>query len=159
MRQTMGLVFGARLLCIAMGTYFVSAHPSVLFEGAAYSDGDVFADTWVASDALGRAVLGFETCGPAKPDKWVGLFYWTWHIPGRGGPHDNTRILAKAQEGPVAWPSGIHGSHHWGEPELGYYLMTDPFVIRKHASMLEERRAMPDSADPMFLVDLPLGDM
>jgi len=37
----------------------------------------------------------------------------------------------------VQWP-GNDAPHHWGEPELGYYLMTDPFVIRKHASMLAD---------------------
>ncbi|MEQ1786482.1 MAG: polysaccharide biosynthesis tyrosine autokinase, partial [Acidimicrobiales bacterium] len=41
----------------------------------------------------------------------------------------------RAGDGPVEWP--VNGApHHWGEPELGYYRMTDPFVIRKHASML-----------------------
>jgi len=104
----------------------------------AFTECDVFSDTWVATDALGREVPGFETCGPVKPDKWVGIFYWTWHIADRGGPYDTTKILAQAQGGDVAWPSGLHASHHWGEPELGYYLLTDPFVIRKHASMLAD---------------------
>jgi len=36
----------------------------------------------------------------------------------------------------VPWPPP--GDYHWGEPELGYYVMTDPFVIRKHASMLAD---------------------
>ena len=105
------------------------------FAGTAYTDGDTFADTWVATDALGREPPGFRQCGPVKQDKWVGIFYWTWHTPGRGGPHDNTKILEEARGGEVVWPPK-RGSHHWGEPELGYYLMTDPFVIRKHASML-----------------------
>ncbi|MCP4709287.1 MAG: hypothetical protein GY869_11730, partial [Planctomycetes bacterium] len=65
----------------------------------------------------------------------VGIFYWTWHTPGRGGPNDNTKLLATVKDGTVEWPAK-QGSHHWGEPELGYYQMTDPFVIRKHASML-----------------------
>jgi hypothetical protein len=37
----------------------------------------------------------------------------------------------------VNWPAK-GAPHHWGEPELGYYLMTDPFVIRKHATMLAD---------------------
>ncbi|MCP4452785.1 MAG: hypothetical protein GY809_15085 [Planctomycetes bacterium] len=81
MHQTMGLGLWAKLLCIAMGTYSVSAQPSVLFEGAAYSDGDVFADTWVASDALGRAVPGFETFRRPMPDYWIGPSgpdQWSW---------------------------------------------------------------------------------
>jgi hypothetical protein len=97
---------------------------------------DLFADTWVATDALGRQVPGFAECGPVKPDKWVGIFYWTWHVPQPRGPNDNTKILAKAI-GEVHWPTN-GAPHHWGEPELGYYIMTDPFVIRKHASMLAD---------------------
>ncbi len=106
------------------------------FNGAAYTDGDLHADTWVATDALGRALPGIEEAGPVKPDKLVGIFYWTWHVPrGRSGPNDNTKLIAAAKDGKVDWPEKVC-PHHWGEPELGYYLMTDPFVIRKHASML-----------------------
>lgn len=98
---------------------------------------DLFSDTWVATDGAGRVVPGFAECGPVKPDKWVGIFYWTWHVPQRFGPNDNTRILAEASGAAVRWPTN-GAPHHWGEPELGYYLMTDPFVIRKHASMLAD---------------------
>ena len=125
-------------MCLVAGSTCAWVEASGPFDGAAYTDGDVFADTWVAADALGRPVPGFGVCGPVKQDKWVGIFYWTWHTPGRGGPYDNTQILSEARGSRVEWPSGLHGSHHWGEPELGYYLMTDPFVIRKHASMLAD---------------------
>lgn len=101
-----------------------------------YTDGDLYADTWVATDALGRMQPGADEAGPPKKDRWVGIFYWTWHIPGRGGPNDNTKILAGKQPGDtVDWPEN-GAPHFWGEPELGYYYMDDPFVIRKHASML-----------------------
>jgi hypothetical protein len=106
-----------------------------IYRGAPYQDGDTFADTWTATDSYGRTVPGFNECGPVRENRWIGIFYWTWHIPGRGGPNDNTKILAAAKEGKVQWPDQ-RMPHHWGEPELGYYLMTDPFVIRKHASML-----------------------
>lgn len=106
------------------------------FEGKPYSGNDAFADTWVATDGAGRRVPGFEECGPPREDHWVGIFYWTWHI-WREGPHDNTKLLATAENGAVEWPENL-ASHHWGEPELGYYVMTDPFVIRKHASMLSD---------------------
>ncbi|HEY5909606.1 MAG TPA: hypothetical protein VJA21_03270 [Verrucomicrobiae bacterium] len=97
----------------------------------------MFADTWVATDGASRALPGFLECGPIKKDKWAGIFYWTWHRPQRDGPNDNTRILAGIQNGVVTWPTNS-APYHWGEPELGYYLMTDPFVIRKHASMLAD---------------------
>ncbi|MBX7259740.1 MAG: hypothetical protein K1Y02_25515, partial [Candidatus Hydrogenedentes bacterium] len=68
--------------------------------------------------------------------KWVGIFYWTWHRPNADGPNDNTKLIASANGGAtVNWPTNS-APYHWGEPELGYYIMTDPFVIRKHASML-----------------------
>lgn len=101
-----------------------------------YAGDDVFADTWVATDALGRPAPGLAECGPRRADKWVGIFYWTWHVP-RGGPNDNTRLIATARDGRVEWPDN-GAPHHWGEPELGYYRMTDPFVIRKHASLLAD---------------------
>jgi len=100
-----------------------------------YSDADLYADTWVATDALGRKLPGYEEVGPPREDRWVGIFYWTWHVPRAHGPHDNTKLLATAKDGVVEWPEH-RAPHHWGEPELGYYRMTDPFVIRKHASML-----------------------
>jgi hypothetical protein len=106
------------------------------FHGLPYSGDDVFADTWVAVDGAGRKAPGFRECGPVKKDKWVGIFYWTWHTASRRAPHDNTKILAQAKNGIVAWPEP--GDYHWGEPELGYYVIPDPFVLRKHASMLAD---------------------
>ncbi len=121
----------ATSLLILMGT--VSAAP---YAGQPYTDGDLHADTWVATDALGRTQPTIDEARPVQKDKWVGIFYWTWHVPrGTGGPNDNTKILATAKDGKVNWPEN-GAPHHWGEPELGYYMMTDPFVIRKHASML-----------------------
>ena len=105
------------------------------YAGEPYTDGDLFADTWVATDALGRTQPDADETGPPRKDKWVGIFYWTWHTQ-RGGPNDNTKIITAAGDSTtIDWPQN-GAPHHWGEPELGYYLMTDPFVIRKHASML-----------------------
>jgi hypothetical protein len=96
---------------------------------------DLMSDTWVATDALGRTQPTIAETGPVKSEKWVGIFYWTWHHTITTGPNDNTKLITAAGDGPVQWP--VNGApHHWGEPELGYYRMTDPFVIRKHASML-----------------------
>lgn len=100
-----------------------------------YSGDDVYADTWVATDGAGRRMPDATEAGPPRPNKWVGIFYWTWHVPHADGPNDVTKILADADGGEVEWPSNS-APYHWGEPELGYYEMTDPFVIRKHASML-----------------------
>lgn len=117
---------------------FVAPLGTAEFVGKPYTDGDVYADTWVATDGAGRAQPGFAEAGPVKPGKFVGIFYWTWHTPNPGGPNDNTKIIAAAGDSPtIDWP--VNGApHHWGEPELGYYNMLDSFVIRKHASMLAD---------------------
>lgn len=101
---------------------------------------DLYADTWVATDALGRELPDDRQCPPVRKDKFVGMFYWTWHHLGHGGPRDITKILAKAEKTgqPPKWEGPIGASHHWSEPELGYYVMNDPYVSRKHASMLSD---------------------
>ena len=125
-----------RFSLVVLGIAWVCISSSAAeFAGTPYSDADTFADTWVACDALGRSVPNFQEAGPVKPDKWVGIFYWTWHRPNPDGPNDNTKLIATARDGVVDWPQN-RAPYHWGEPELGYYLMTDPVVIRKHASML-----------------------
>jgi len=98
---------------------------------------DLHCDSWVATDSLGRSLPDFAMCGPMKKDKYIGIFYWTWHTLNSGnGPFDVTKILAENPENPKWGPVGA--PHHWGEPELGYYINTDPYVIRKHASMLSD---------------------
>ncbi|MBM3289081.1 MAG: hypothetical protein FJY92_02925, partial [Candidatus Hydrogenedentes bacterium] len=118
--------------------FFIISVGADPFAGRPYTGNDVFADTWVATDGAGRVAPDASITGPPKQGKFVGIFYWTWHTPNRGGPNDNTKIIAAAGgAAAIAWPDN-GAPHHWGEPELGYYIMTDPFVIRKHASMLAD---------------------
>ena len=127
------LFFLAILIAAPLGALVVAGE----YHAEPYSGSDIFADTWVATDGAGRTLPGFNQCGPPRKDRCAGIFYWTWHRPQSAGPNDNTKILAAATSGVVRWPEN-GAPYHWGEPELGYYLMTDPFVIRKHASMLAD---------------------
>ena len=140
----------AWLLFTAAEVQAAGAEP---FQGQPYTGGDLYADTWVATDGLGRPQPGIAEAGPVRQDRWVGIFYWTWHVPrGTGGPNDNTRLIAAAKDGKIDWPNN-GCPHHWGEPELGYYMMTDPFVIRKHASMLVDAgidAVLFDTTNPPF---------
>ena len=105
---------------------------------------DTYSDTWVATDALGRTLPGFEECGPPRADRQVGIFYFLWlgeHAGGRG-PFDNSKILAEnpgAMETKDSPPWGpMAAFHHWGEPLFGYYQTDDAYVLRKHAQMLSD---------------------
>jgi hypothetical protein len=96
---------------------------------------NILSDTWVATDALGRELPGYETCGPVKGKRYVGMFYFMTHRnPGGPGPFDVTRIKAANPEDPQ-WGQG---SHYWGEPEIGYYLNTEEWAIRRHAYQLAD---------------------
>ena len=62
---------------------------------------DLFPDTWVAHDALGRNMPAYSVVGPVKKDqrRVVGIFYITWHSDAqhnRKGPYtaDVSRVLA-----------------------------------------------------------------
>ena len=108
---------------------------------------DLFSDTWVGSDALGRKMPSFQEVGPVKNDqrRVVGIFYITWHSDNRANiksPYlaDVTKVLAgdPAARMNVDHPLWTERSYHWGEPEMGYFLSKDEYVIRKDMSMLSD---------------------
>lgn len=115
------------------------------------------ADTWVATDALGREITTETHEGQIRQDKYVGIFYFIWQgahgydrhsqeQPGEGvmpkavydtiSPYDNTQLLKANPTDPKYGPD--HAFHYWGEPYFGYYLPDDEWVIRKHAQMLSD---------------------
>ena len=101
---------------------------------------DTYPDTWVGSDALGRALPAAGDVGPPRPHKTVGMFYFLTFDRGRDGPYDNTQILkrhsrAMADVHDPAW-GPLNASHYWGQPLFGYYTSDDEWVLRKHALML-----------------------
>lgn len=101
---------------------------------------DLYSDTWVATDALGRTLPTQKETGPPRPNKTVGMFYFLTFDGGGDGPYDNTQILKAHPEAlndvhHPAW-GPLNSSHHWGEPLFGYYASDDEYVLRKHAHML-----------------------
>jgi len=105
---------------------------------------DVLPDTWDACDGLGRILPGHEQTGGVRKDKYVGIFYWTWHCAHAKStdPHNVTEILAKYPEALCdlehpAW-GRKQAPHHWNEPLFGYYNTIDKWVLRRHAEMLAD---------------------
>jgi len=98
---------------------------------------DLYPDTWVATDALGRELPGYDQCGPPDANKTVGIFYFLWlGQHGTQGPFDITEILRKDPNHPQYGP--VHAHHHWGKPELGYYTSDSRYAIRRHARILSD---------------------
>lgn len=106
----------------------------------------VSSDQWTATDALGRKLCDYSNTGEKKKDRFVAMFYWTWHQ----GENDTTypvknisEIVRKYPEAMKdyhhpAWGKKQPGSFYWEQPLLGYYQTTDPWVLRKHAEMLAD---------------------
>ena len=108
---------------------------------------DLFPDTSVAHDALGRNMPTCSVVGPVKKDhrRVVGIFYIAWHSDSQHrlkSPYaaDVSRVLARGPQARLdaKHPLWTEGSYHWGEPEAGYFLSKDEYVIRKDMSMLTD---------------------
>ena len=100
---------------------------------------------WPAVDALGRVLPGAEEVGPPRPNRFVGIFYFLWagqHDQTNGRPYVVTDILKRfpnALETPASPPWGPPADpHYWGEPLFGFYLDSDPWVLRRHAHLLAD---------------------
>ena len=126
--------------------YFLTLTVSISAQQVNYRD--ISSDTWVASDALGRTMPDVAEAGAVKTDqrRVVGIFYITWHSDQShstiSSPYsgDVSKVLA---QDPLARLDGKHPlwkepSYHWGEPEDGYFLSKDEYVIRKDMSMLAD---------------------
>ncbi len=101
---------------------------------------DVYPDTWVATDALMRALPNSKLVGPPRTNKTLGMFYFLTFDRGGNGPYDNSIILKEHPEAikdinNPAW-GPLNESHYWSEPLFGYYVSDDDWVLRKHAQML-----------------------
>lgn len=104
---------------------------------------DLYSDTWVATDALGRALPARAEVGAPRAGKTVGMFYFLWlGRHGEQGPYDISKILAE-HPGAFQDPNDprwgpLYAPHHWGESIFDYYVGDDDAVLRKHAQMLAD---------------------
>ena len=109
-------------------------------------------DTWGAIDALGRVLPHYRQVGPPRKNKSVGIFYMIWYnnptsvtMTNIAGPvkdyylYDNDKIIARRKYRRNWYLIGPVGTiHWWGEPLVGYYRSSDPWVIRQNAEMLAD---------------------
>ena len=110
------------------------------------SERDAMPDTWAATDGLGRVLPTNAETGDAKGDKYVGMFYWTWHVE-----HAKNYSPINLQEICDRYPEAVTNHNHsvwstigayygcfWNQPIYGYYTTTDRWVLRKHAELLAD---------------------
>lgn len=131
-------------IAISLGLLWVGTDTTA---GATAYYRDLYPDTWVAHDALGRNMPNYSVVGPVKKDqrRVVGIFYVTWHSDSNHklkSPYaaDVSRILATDPKARLdaKHPLWTEGMYHWGEPEDGYFLSKDEYVIRHDMSMLAD---------------------
>ncbi len=99
------------------------------------------ADTWVATDGLGRKI-GNSSEDTRRQNKTVGLFFHTWHTSNSLlGSRNITEILKEHPEIQNDFSSplwGSAGAYHWNEPIWGYYQSNDEWVLRRQAELLAD---------------------
>lgn len=104
-----------------------------------YTQSNIIFGGLPATDALGRKLSDYEEVGDRKKDKYVGLFYWTWHNHFADSTAYNApdfKAYFNDYHHP-AWPAD-ESYYHWAEPLFGYYRSTDRWVLRRHAEMLAD---------------------
>lgn len=107
---------------------------------------EVNSDHWSATDALGRKVREYKETGDKKKDKYVAMFYWTWHQGVDDTMYSVKNVSEIVRQYPEAmssyehpaWGSKKPGFFYWEEPLFGYYRTTDTWVLRKHAELLAD---------------------
>lgn len=119
---------------ILTGTFSLSAAASVK------------PSTWAAVDGLGRTLSDCTQTVTRRGDRFVGMFYWTWHYPwiNEHEPITTGSVLDKFPEAVndwehPEWKDTYSGRpYFWDEPLYGFYTNTDEYILRKHAELLAD---------------------
>ena len=123
----------------------MAAFAVIAFCAESASAQPTLSDQWAMTDALGRRVRDYSSAGEKKKDKFVAMFYWTWHQGEDDTTYQVKNITEIVRKYPEAMKDYNHpawgkrpGNFYWEQPLLGYYKTTDPWVLRKHAEMLAD---------------------
>ena len=130
------------LLCLAV----LLGLGAVCASGAEEKSPQVQPSTWAAVDGLGRTLSDAQDVGGRRQDRFVGVFYWTWHYRWVNDhePLTTGSVLDKYPEAVNDWEHPAWGNtydgrpYFWDEPLYGFYTSTDRYVLRKHAELLAD---------------------
>ena len=140
-RKVLCLLAGAVVLLMVV----LAPKPRAAYAEAAPAEQNEAIDPtqWVAVDDLGRTVATYEDTGAPRQDRYVGIFYWTWHYNFAGNKAVNVNNVIKEH------PEALHdynaeiwktesGQCWWNESIYGYYSSTDKYVLRKQMELLAD---------------------
>jgi len=100
-----------------------------------YPGADVY-----GTDALGRKMPESSEVREFRKDRYVAIFYFL--CLNNDYVYDVSKILKEHPNAVVTNDSPpwgpLHANHHWGEPMFGYYRSHDPWVLRRHATLLSD---------------------
>lgn len=124
--------------------YSVEAKPiqkELIKEPEALTQKNAMSDTWPVTDGLIRTLPLNENTGNVRKDKFVGLFYWTWHAQmSNNRPVNINELITKFPgiENEFNNPLWVnYGAYcHWNQPIYGYYDGLDRWVLRRQAELL-----------------------
>lgn len=110
------------------------------------SESEILPSTWAAVDGLGRTLSLNNETGDTRQEKYVAMFYWTWHYPWINDhePITTGSVLNEYPEAVNDWDHPAWGAtydgrpYFWDEPLYGFYTNTDEYVLRKHAELLAD---------------------
>ena len=101
------------------------------------------ASAWVGTDGLDRDLTTYEQASGVREDKYVGIFYHTWHAGHAWNKLVNvTQLVAQYPEAIKDYNHSAWGDASicfWNEPIYGYYNNgVDRYVLRKQAELLAD---------------------
>lgn len=102
-----------------------------------------YSDTWTATDMIGRKLPDNSTVGDIRPDKEIGLFYWTWHAQETytSTAFSNNQSVVDNYTGDINEIknymnyTGWDNPGFWNESVYGYYTEFDTWVLRKQLEL------------------------
>jgi len=126
-------------LVVLLLTMLVSLHTNGAISAAAAINPGT---PWPATDALGRSLPPASEVPLMRANRFVGIFYFL--TQGRDIselPNDISKILPQDPDiltKPDSPLWGPRGPYYWGQPLYGYYNSMDPWVLRRHATLLAD---------------------
>ena len=130
-----------KLLCLISGILLILPlvlHPKVQASEnmTGTEQNEIDPTQWVAVDGLGRTVSTYENTGAPRQNRYVGIFYWTWHYNFAGNKAVNiNNVIQQYPEAAHDYHAEIwktqNGQCWWNESIYGYYSSTDQYVLRK----------------------------